>query len=111
MVSRLLLLALVAFVGLGQAAQSSLDGEHFKITVKLHDLPLTIFNAAPHQVIHSPPAIDVGLQDGVILASSEWTGYLIDMLSTISDLANFTYTLQLPSGAGSSCNATGTASN
>jgi len=94
MVSRLLLLALVAFVGLGQAAQTSLDGEHFKITV-----------------IHSPPAIDVGLQDGSILASSEWKGYLIDMLRTISDLANFTYTLQLPSGAGSSCKANGTASD
>jgi hypothetical protein len=80
------ILLMSGLVPLSIGAQTSLDGQHFDITV-----------------IHQPPAIDVGLDDGAILANSQWSGYIIDMIDTISSLANFSYTLHVPSGTGSAC--------
>jgi hypothetical protein len=66
---------------------SSMGGQHIRITV-----------------VHDPPGVDVGLLNGrIIRPKHEWTGFIIDMISQISTLANFTYELYLPSGSGSAC--------
>ena len=54
-------------------------------------------------VIHEPPYVDCGLNDGVILPKSQWSGYMVDMISQISNRAGFTYELFLPSGNGANC--------
>ena len=97
-------LLILAVAGLANGSVTDLMGAHYNITV-----------------VHDPPGIDVGLNDGVILDSSEWTGsvvrlttasnigrlcrFIIDMIHQISTPghANFSYTLALPTGAGAKC--------
>ena len=97
-------LLILAVAGLADGVITDLKGAHYNITV-----------------VHDPPGIDVGLNDGVILDSSEWTGsvgrlttasnigrlgrFIIDMIGLISTSAhaNFSYTLALPTGAGAKC--------
>ena len=50
-------LLILAVAGLADGVVTDLMGAHYNITV-----------------IHDPPAVDVGLNDGAILDSSEWTG-------------------------------------
>jgi len=83
--------ALLFLLLLQKSAAFTMNGEHFNFTM-----------------IHSPPFVNMGASNGVILPSSDWTGYLVDMIKVISHYADFTYTLQPPSGNGSSCVANGT---
>ena len=71
-----------------KGVQTTLTGQSFKFTV-----------------IHEPPYVDVGVNDGVILPKSEWKGYIIDMIAIIAQKAGFDYELFLPSGSGSGCPA------
>lgn len=76
-------------VGYAASANFSLAGNHFNITM-----------------VHCPPFVDMGLSDGNdILPSSEWSGYIVDMVKMISreEYAHFDYTLVTPSGEGKSC--------
>ena len=50
-------LLILAVAGLADGVVTDLMGAHYNITV-----------------IHDPPGVDVGLNDGAILDSSEWTG-------------------------------------
>ena len=68
------------------AVLTTLTGKHFNFTV-----------------VHDPPYMDVGYNDGVLLEESEWKGYIVDMIKMVSNKAGFTYSLQTPSGDGSSC--------
>ena len=88
-------MVLLAFVGLlfttGSFAANtsfSLAGNHYNITM-----------------VHCPPFVDMGLSDGDILPSSEWSGYVVDMVRMLSreEYAHFDYTLLSPSGEGTSC--------
>ncbi len=66
----------------------SLAGQHFNITM-----------------IHAEGFVDMGYIDADVdlLPSSEWRGFLVDMIEWISGKAGFTYTLSSPSGTGRSC--------
>ena len=76
-----------ALLGLASGAvTTNLNGAHYDFTV-----------------IHDPPGIDVGVNNGAILDKSLWTGFVLDQMKQISEYANFTYELHLPSGTGSSC--------
>ena len=73
------------------AYSANLTGHHYDITI-----------------IHDPPGVDVGLNDGVIWPKAQWKGYIIDMIAQISVLADFSYELHLPSGNGSRCTGNAT---
>jgi len=70
----------------GAPEWANLRGSHFKFTV-----------------MHDPPGVDVGLNDGVLLPKGRWTGYVPSIIQQISTLSNFTYELYLPSGTGVNC--------
>ena len=67
-------------------AWTNLQGRHFKFTV-----------------MHDPPGVDVGLNDGVVLPKDQWNGFVLTIISQIATLANFSYELYLPSGNGTDC--------
>ncbi|KAJ8611859.1 hypothetical protein CTAYLR_005812 [Chrysophaeum taylorii] len=67
----------------------TLKGEHLRITVvQDHGFPEFVQMLGPGEVV---------------LPWEEWTGYIIESIDVIARAANFTYTLQAPSGRGNSC--------
>lgn len=86
MISLLSLFTIIILFNFSSSFETNMNGYHLNITV-----------------VHEPPYVDVGLNDGTLLPKSYWSGYMIDMIRQLSTRAGFTYELFLPSGNGPSC--------
>jgi hypothetical protein len=51
-------------------------------------------------MIHEPGFINMKGEDGLVKPTSQWSGFLVDLLRRVSTEAGFTYTLHSPSGNG-----------
>ena len=96
LVSRVCLCALAAVAGGAEAGCNVTDAEALHALDKalsgdLLGRHLTVVT------VHDPPFVDVPYDDdGLPLDPAYWTGICMDLLETLSQRTNFTYTLQLP---------------
>ncbi|KAJ8611884.1 hypothetical protein CTAYLR_005811 [Chrysophaeum taylorii] len=89
------LLVVVVVVGTARGVVTSLGGRHLRVTV-VHD------GSSMMETSEFVNMIDPR-NTSVLLPPSQWTGFIIDLIIVIADLANFTFTLLPPSGVASNC--------
>ena len=72
-----------------RSAAPTLGGRHYDLTL-----------------VHGPPFVDMGVDDGALLPPVQWSGYIVDMIEIVAARADFTYTLHGPSGVHAKCTST-----